>query len=72
MKICFFNLTEPSGGKTGNGVVRVAMVLARELRERGHSVDFYTPPHEDLKKSGVFAGEHFREFLRARKIAVAA
>lgn len=44
MKICFFNLTEPSGGKTGNGVVRVAMVLARELRERGHSVDFYTPP----------------------------
>lgn len=73
MKICFFNLTEPSGGKTGNGVVRVAMVLARELRERGHSVDFYTPPpHEDLKKSGISAGEHFREFLRARKIDVAA
>ena len=73
MKICFFNLTEPSGGKVGNGVVRVAMVLARELRGRGHFVDFYTPPpKEDLKKSGISAAEHFRKFLRAREIDVAA
>ncbi len=72
MNICFFNLTEPAGEKVGNGVVRVAATLAVVLRERGHRVEFYgAPPKSSLKKLGVSAGTHFRNFLRERKIDVA-
>lgn len=72
MKICFFNLTEAADGKTANGVVRVASVLAAALRERDHAVEFYTPPPKrELKKLGVSAGTHFRRFLRERGIEIA-
>lgn len=72
MNLCFFNLEEARDGKPGNGVVRVATVLASALRGRGHRVDFYTPPPKrELKKLGISAGAHFRRFLRERETDVA-
>lgn len=43
MNICFFNLSEDTGGNVANGVVRVASILAGALRKKGHSVLFYPP-----------------------------